>query len=624
MTSGERRFAERILQHLSDEWLAWYNVPVGIKNLHPDFILLHPSRGLFILEVKDWKLSTIKSINPLIATIITENGEKEVKNPFEQSRDYALAVSKLLEQDSELIQQNGNYRGRLIIPYSYGVVFANITRSVFNQQDLKAVCKEKEHLIICKNEMFESTPKDEFQQRIFDLSAYNFGNRINRSQVDRIRWHLFPEIQICGNQLSLFNINNNNQESSEMQIPDVIRVMDLEQEELARNLKEGHRVIHGVAGSGKTMILAFRCQTLAQIGNKPILVLCFNVSLAAKLRHMIREKKLNNCIIVQHFHGWCKNQLVENRIGLPNINDYQTVEAYLDEMVQRVINSVNNKNIPSGIYNAIMIDEGHDFKPEWFKLMTQMVDPMTNSLLILYDDAQNLYNHNRRSGLGFTWSSIGIQAVGRTKILKLNYRNTEQILWVAYEFAKEVMISSNMQDEDKTVLLEPVSAKRQGEIPEIIYLTSFQNEKDYLVERVQELYSQGIPWNEIAIIYRSRNIGEIIYDKFLNEQIPIEWVNATDYSRNYRPASPKVKLITMHSSKGLEFPVVFIPCISSIGQYGNEILEEEEVRLIYVAMTRAIDHLIMTCNRVTLITERIKLAVEKAALRTSGKFDSEV
>jgi superfamily I DNA and RNA helicase len=53
--------------------------------------------------------------------------------------------------------------------------------------------------------------------------------------------------------------------------------MDLQQEILARNFGEGHRVIHGVAGSGKTLILAYRCQYLAQQQPKPILVLCFNV-----------------------------------------------------------------------------------------------------------------------------------------------------------------------------------------------------------------------------------------------------------------------------------------------------------------------------------------------------------
>ena len=61
------------------------------------------------------------------------------------------------------------------------------------------------------------------------------------------------------------------------EIPDIIKVMDLKQEKLARGLGAGHRVIHGVAGSGKTMILGYRCMHLAKLLHKPILVLCYNV-----------------------------------------------------------------------------------------------------------------------------------------------------------------------------------------------------------------------------------------------------------------------------------------------------------------------------------------------------------
>jgi superfamily I DNA and RNA helicase len=42
-----------------------------------------------------------------------------------------------------------------------------------------------------------------------------------------------------------------------------MRVMDLQKEQLARSLGDGHRVIHGVAGSGKTMILGYRAEYLA-------------------------------------------------------------------------------------------------------------------------------------------------------------------------------------------------------------------------------------------------------------------------------------------------------------------------------------------------------------------------
>jgi hypothetical protein len=59
MTSGEKRLAERLEQKLDDDYLMWYDVPVGPKQSHPDFVILHPRRGLLILEAKDWRLDTI-------------------------------------------------------------------------------------------------------------------------------------------------------------------------------------------------------------------------------------------------------------------------------------------------------------------------------------------------------------------------------------------------------------------------------------------------------------------------------------------------------------------------------------------------------------------------------------
>lgn len=589
MTPGERRLAQRLEEKLEDDYLLWYDVPVGKKQLHPDFIVLHPSRGLFILEVKDWKLDTIKNINPSTVTIITENGIKEVKHPLQQARDYALAINKVLEKDPALVQQAGNYQGKLVIPYGYGVVFTNITRKDFNNSKLPAVFES--HLVICKDEMLPSTDAGEFQQRLWNLSAYQFGKTLTSSQIDRIRWHIFPELRISAKQLSLFDVDTATKESPQLQIPDILKIMDLQQEQLARSLGDGHRVIHGVAGSGKTMILAYRCQYLAQVKNKPILVLCFNVSLAAKLRQVVQEdpNKISR-IKVRHFHGWCMDLLKKYNIPKPDSRDYKG-EDYIEELVNRVITAVDAKLIPAGTYGAVMLDEGHDFKPEWLKLIAQMVNPETNSLLILYDDAQNLYGekHNKK----FSFKSVGIQAQGRTTILKLNYRNTEQVLSVAYEFAKEVMTPTT-GDDDQVVLVEPASAGRQGPKPDLIRLPTFKHEVDYLAERVKQLHERGTAWNEIAIIYRLRFMGEDINKHFQQAQIPIEWVNADSQSRNYHPDEDSIKLITMHSSKGLEFPVVFIPGIGFMPDEYNT--PEEEARLLYVAMTRAIDQLIMSCD----------------------------
>src|SRR5690606_31026304 len=121
-----------------------------------------------------------------------------------------------------------------------------------------------------------------FQRRLWEMFPHAFGSQaMSLPQLDRVRWIMFPEVRVP-EQGGLFDADSD-------ELPDLMRVMDLQQEQLARSLGEGHRVIHGVAGSGKTMILGYRAEHLAKLPSaKPILVLCYNEPLAVKLDAMFR------------------------------------------------------------------------------------------------------------------------------------------------------------------------------------------------------------------------------------------------------------------------------------------------------------------------------------------------
>src|SRR5690606_15883279 len=122
---------------------------------------------------------------------------------------------------------------------------------------------------------------------------------------------------------------------------------------LARSLGDGHRVIHGVAGSGKTMILGYRCLALARKYAKPILVLCFNKTLAARLEQLIRGHGVQDKVTVQHFHGWCSQQLTTYGVPRPS----QSTPNIFDALVEAVIAGVESKAIPRDQYAAVLIDE---------------------------------------------------------------------------------------------------------------------------------------------------------------------------------------------------------------------------------------------------------------------------
>lgn len=571
-SGGERRLAERLEAKLEDDYFCWYNVALGPAALHPDFIVFHPRRGLLILEVKDWRARTIVAADRTHFTIHAERGPLAVENPLEQARHYAHAAVDLLQRDPQLVFSGGREAGKLMFPWSCGVVLPNLTRKQFDEGGLGEVIPPQR--VICQDEMRESVEPEAFQQRLWEMFPLPFKGALSLPQIDRVRWHLFPEVRIQPRQGDLF--------AADEPSPDLVQVMDLQQEQLARSLGEGHRVIHGVAGSGKTLILGYRAERLAQAATKPILVLCYNESLARRIDATLRAKGLEHKVQTHHFHQWCRAQLVAYNVGLPERGE--DLDAFFADMVDRVIRAVERGQIPAAQYDAILIDEGHDFRPEWLKLVVQMVDPKTNSLLVLYDDAQSIYGDEKRKK--FSFRSVGIQAAGRTTILKINYRNTDAILRFARDIAQSILKPSEA-DDDGVPLLAPQSAGRPGNAPEIVKLPNRFDENGFIAKRLKEAHRQGLAWQDMALICR--------YNKDLEsrgsvlEKLGIPTVSFRDAT--YSTSEDKVTLITMHSCKGLEFPLVVIPGTERIG--GGDDLDSQEARLLYVAMTRATRELVL-------------------------------
>jgi len=577
MTSGERRFAQRLESKLEDDYLCWFDVPIGQSMRHPDFVVLHPKRGLLILEVKDWKLDSIQSITKSDVSLLTPKGLKRAANPLEQARQYAHAVVNVLEKDPQLVFSGGRMQGKLLFPWAYGVVLTNISRKQFESTDLSEVLES--HRVICQDEMVESVEVEAFQKRLWEMfSVGGFGN-LTLPQIDRVRWHMFPEIRLPAKQGGLFD----EVEAELAELPDILRVMDLQQEQLARSLGEGHRVIHGVAGSGKTLILGYRAEYLAKVCTKPILILCYNKALAKRLEHWMKEKGVANKVVVQNFHAWCYRQLTAYNVNLPTGGANR--DGYWDDMVDKVIRGVDKKLIPSGQYEAVLIDEGHDFKPEWFKLVVQMVDPRTNALLVLYDDAQSIYDTGEKRN--FSFKSVGVQAQGRTTVLKINYRNTQEILEFAARFAKELLTPTEAE-EDGVPRLLPISGGQRGPKPLLIKLPTLRDEAKYIVEQFRAAHREGTPWKDMAILYRHWDpVGKVVNDVFATAGIPITGHKKIEFGDK----QDTVKLITFHSSKGLEFPLVAIPGVSFSG--GEAKAVQDEARLLYVAMTRATKELLV-------------------------------
>jgi hypothetical protein len=597
MTEGERRLAERLEAKLDDDYLLWYDVPMGPKQSQPDFVVLHPRRGLLILETKHWHIDTLQHATRQYWEILVDGQTKVVINPLAQARHAAIQVVNQLERDAQLIQPSGTHQGKLAFPWGHGVVFSRITRKQFDVAGLGDAIAP--HYVICADEMTENADAEEFQQRLWQMFPHSFGGVMSLPQIDRVRWLMFPQVRIQSQtQAPLFDDNDTSAE-----VPDLMRVMDLQQEQLARSLGEGHRVVHGVAGSGKTMILGYRAAFLAQTATavRPVLVLCYNEALATNLALQMRNKGLAEKVHVRHFHQWCRQQLVAYGQSLPVQG-----AGFFDQLVNKLIHNVDRKQIPSGQYQAVLIDEGHDFRPEWLKLVVQMVNPSSNSLLVLYDDAQSIYERHRTKK--FSFKSVGIQAQGRTTVLKINYRNTRQILQTASmiladaprDEAPTPPVDKGQDAEDTAPLLAPISGGRDGTMPTVVRLPNLQAEARHIAELLKSAHQEGHAWREMAVLCRQQREIDICASALALRSLPHQ---VRKRSGQFDPAADTIKVMTMHASKGLEFAVVALAGVGAMPLGGHS--QAEEAKLFYVAATRATHTLCITLSGAGVFAARL-------------------
>jgi hypothetical protein len=607
MTGGEKRLSERLESKLEDDYLLWYDVPIGLKQRRPDFVVFHPRRGMLVLEVKDWKAETIQHADSTQFTLITDRGLVKEANPLLQARAYALEIGVVLERDPALRQPaSSRHAGKLVMPWAYGVVLANVSRKQFVDGGLDAVIPA--HLALCREEIYETVDPEAFQEQLWAMFPQVFPTAMTLPQIDRVRWHLFPEIRVAPGEGQFGLFDDTGTITRPPEIPDLVKVMDAQQEQLARSLGDEHRVIHGVAGSGKTMILGFRAMQLARELGKPILVLCYNKTLAARLDQLIGERGLGEKVQVYNFHKWCHKMLTAYHVDLPA----QGSRDFFAQMVQKVIDGVEKGQIPRFQYGAVLIDEGHDFEPDWYKLIVQMIDPNTNSLLVLYDDAQNI--NGRADRRKFTWKSLGVQAQGRTTVLKLNYRNTLEILAVARGFASE-LLDAQAGEDDGVPLIAPESAGRRGAVPELIRVNSASEEIATLISQVRDEQAHGRKLDDITVLFRHNKQGEQWQDALDRAGISCRLADDKGKASLFL-VKDAVRIISMKSSKGLEFPLVIIPGLGQMPAAGED--ETHDARLLYVAMTRATERLVLIHHEDSIFSARIRASINDVSGQLSA------
>lgn len=586
-TAGERLFFRTLKTFLPDDYIVYFEP--DIQGKRPDFVIIGPDLGIVVLEVKDYTKNTLFQINHDQWHIVTTTGDQAViKSPMKQARDNMFHVVDVLKKDKSLVQLDGKYKFQLKFPYGHGVVFTRLYSKDFIQEGLYSVIEP--HLCFTRDEI--DPDKEEFSEevlmeKILNMFVVPFRLRepLSAEDINVIRYHLFPEVRISAE----FKPPVPYQDQLLLSLHD-IKTMDLHQENLAKQIGDKNRLIRGVAGSGKTIILASRAKMLSkQNPDWKILILCYNISLANAIQQMIvhmlnepedlfdfdaAEKEVQNQnIIVRNFHSWLKNDL--------KIKEYQ-----LPEIIEKI--EKGETILPT--YDAVLIDEGQDFGADWLRLVSLLINANTQSLLLVEDRAQTIYKR-KRSYLQDT----GLSFQGRSKVLTINYRNTHQIVKFAWDFFRKHSVFKNkvVSRDLEGDIIAPQSTKRKGPEPGIIKAANFFEEMRLVARQMKKLHEERkVPLDEMLILYRVKRthkfpIVDIIQRSLKDLELPYFWITENDVSkRSFKKEDGKIKISTIDSSKGLDFQAVFIVNVDSM-PFPLEEDKEREVSLLYIGMTRA-------------------------------------
>ncbi|MCU9614936.1 AAA family ATPase [Caldibacillus lycopersici] len=597
-TTGERLLFKTLKTYLPDDYIVYYEPE--IRGKRPDFVIIGPDLGLVVLEVKDFTKSTLFQVNHEEWHIISKSGEQTItKSPLRQARDYMFHIVDVLKKDKNLIQAEGKYKWFLKFPCGHGVVFTRLQSKDMLQEGLYTVIEP--NYCLTRDEIDpdkESFSEEILMEKILNMFTIPFRLKepLTMEEINSIRYHLFPEVRISAE----FKAPVPYQDQLLLSLHD-IKTMDLYQENLAKQIGDKNRLIRGVAGSGKTLILASRAKMLAKEYPKwKVLILCYNISLANSIQQMIThmlnepedlfdfdfsasnglQQKSNDNIIVRNFHSWLKRDLKLHEQQIPTIIEkLEKNEAILPK------------------YDAILIDEGQDFESDWLKLVSLLINPDTQSLLLVEDRAQTIYKRKRSYV-----QDTGLSFQGRSKILAINYRNTAQIVKFAWEFyqAKSMFRKKVVNRELEGEIIAPQSTKRKGPEPGIIRTDNFFKEMSIVAHQIKRLHDEKkVPLQEVLILYRVKRtnklaIVDIIKRALEKESLPYYWITENEQTkRSFEKEDGCVKISTIDSSKGLDYQAVFIVNVDNMPFPLEEDIERE-VSLLYIGMTRAKEYLCLS------------------------------
>lgn len=236
-------------------------------------------------------------------------------------------------------------------------------------------------------------------------------------------------------------------------------------------------------------------------------------------------------------------------------------------------------------YDSIIIDEGQDISANAYKFLRQYAgDEHENDMFIVGDSHQRIYKNKA------VLSKCGINVKGRSSLLKINYRTTEETRKYAFGFLNGI----NFDDIDTEFSgITKCQSLTHGEVPVIQNFANYSDQLKFTADEIVKLHDNNVRYEDICIVARTHKQIELAAIELNRAGIPCYEINS---NKEDNTSEPGIRLATMHRVKGLEFRYVFVISVNknimpmpsmNVDKADNDENSIIERCLLYVALTRA-------------------------------------
>ena len=543
----------------------------------PDFVVVSPEYGVIIIEVKDWNFES-NIYQPIdqktFRKINKKTGEKAIirENPFDKAQNYLYAMHRVIGDKAYISsfvafpRQSKNYVVSSFTDTSalrdpQAVLLFDVKKSIFRED-------------IDQNWL---KPENLFKSLLTRTKELRKINKLKPERMVEINNLLLP------NYWSIGDLESSAKKRKE------IKILNEQQQQWVFSQNTNQKFLFDVTGSGKTNVLISKAIYLIDQNkeNPPnILLTTYNENLTNNIVKIFKSKVIDlnerekylRYVTIESTPALFRH-LVQRHLG-ESSGDEETDKELLIDILKENPDQFK-------IFDHILIDEIQDFDTTTLRILKYFIKKP--NYFFVGDIGQKIYPRE------FNLNALGtdLQKINLDKSFFM-YRTPKYIAQLATEFI--------LTDEETKFQF----SKHDYNLSSFVYKSPFENlaeiiQSDDIISHITRIFERGYSASDIMIICSKRLFSQIL-EKLKTANL--------DYVISMNDNQTGITLIDFMNVKGLEKKVVLVTGIedlyhsnSSEARFDSEHekLKKESLtkRLIYIALTRSMEHLILLYKDVT-------------------------